>query len=131
MSHENSLDPIAQHIGTRIRSKRKQFGWSQRGLADRVGLTFQQIQKYESGANKVSSPTLYHLARTLEVPVGYFYEGLDNPSDDLYLRVAQTPEGGEMMRSFIEIKNPAARTSLVSMAKTLAGSQGPTSATAP
>ena len=125
MSGQKESDPVAQHIGSRIRDKRKQQGWSQKGLAERVGLAFQQIQKYESGANKVSSITLYNIAQTLGVPIGYFYEGLQGAEGDICSRVATLVDGPDMMKSFISIKNPQARATLVAMARTLAGSETP------
>lgn len=126
MSGQKDSDPIAQHIGARIRDKRKLQGWSQKSLAERVGIAFQQIQKYESGANRVNSITLYHIGRALDVPIGYFYEGLSGANGDLCSQVSTLSDGTDMMKSFIAIKNPQARASLVTMAKTLAGVDIPT-----
>ena len=126
MSGQKDSDPVAQHIGSRIRDKRKQRSWSQKALAERVGLAFQQIQKYESGANRVNSVTLFHISQALEVPIGYFYDGLEGSSSDLCSQVASLPDGMDMMKNFIEIKNPLTRSSLVAMAKTLAVTESPT-----
>ena len=73
-------NPIDVHVGQRVRLRRKQRGLSQGRLADALGLTFQQIQKYERGTNRVSASKLYGIAMVLGVPVGFFYEGLDDPS---------------------------------------------------
>jgi len=73
--------PVDRHVGQRIRARRKMIGLSQSTLADALGLTFQQVQKYENGANRVSASKLYETARCLDVPVSYFFEGLPDPSD--------------------------------------------------
>ena len=74
------------HVGSRIRLRRKLYGVSQEKLADALGLTFQQVQKYERGRNRVSASKLYETARFLEVPITYFFEGLSGA----------VPEGGQM-----------------------------------
>jgi len=73
-------DPIDIHVGAKIRVRRKQLGISQTGLADTLGLTFQQVQKYERGANRVSASMLFKTSQKLEAPVSYFFEGLDGQS---------------------------------------------------
>ena len=67
---------IDAHVGKRIRRRRRLLGLTQQNLAQAVGIRFQQIQKYESGTNRVSASRLYELAEALDVPVQYFYEGL-------------------------------------------------------
>lgn len=123
MSGQNSSDPIASHIGERIKTKRKQLGWTQRGLATKADVAYQQIQKYESGANRVSSPTLYFIGQAMGVPVSYFYEGLEDRSTDLCAQVISLSDGEEMLRSFVGISNPQSRATLVALAKTLACSE--------
>ncbi|MEX0760756.1 MAG: helix-turn-helix domain-containing protein [Tistlia sp.] len=66
------------HIGRRIRERRIAKGLSQAALAERLAITFQQVQKYESGANRVGGSRLWELSKALAVPVGYFFEGLDD-----------------------------------------------------
>lgn len=73
--------PIDRHVGLRIRMRRKELRISQEKLAEAVGLTFQQIQKYERAANRVSASKLYELARALNTTVSYFYEGLTDEWD--------------------------------------------------
>ncbi|QUD86394.1 helix-turn-helix domain-containing protein [Phenylobacterium montanum] len=67
---------IDLHLGKRLRRRRRLLGLTQQQLADAVGVRFQQIQKYECGANRISAARLWSLAEALEVPVGYFYDGL-------------------------------------------------------
>jgi len=77
---------IDYHVGRRLRRRRRLMGYTQQSLAELVGVRFQQIQKYECGANRVSAARLFELAEALNVPVQYFYEGLSerdqmNPED--------------------------------------------------
>jgi len=69
--------PIDIHVGKRLRERRLAAGMTQSQLADEVSVNFQQIQKYETGANRVSSSRLWELARALKVPITFFFEGLD------------------------------------------------------
>jgi transcriptional regulator with XRE-family HTH domain len=69
-------NPIDRHVGLRIRMRRKELGISQEKLAESIGLTFQQVQKYERAANRVSASKLWEMARALNTSVAYFYEGL-------------------------------------------------------
>ena len=83
---------IDTHLGKRLRRRRRLLGLTQQQLAGAVGVRFQQIQKYECGANRISAARLWQLSEALEVPVGYFYDGLSD------VRCEQTgeAEGGEM-----------------------------------
>jgi len=69
--------PVDVHVGKRIRQRRWLIGMTQQQLAEQVGIKFQQIQKYETGANRVSASRLWDIARTLDVQVAFFFEGLD------------------------------------------------------
>jgi len=68
--------PVDVHVGKRIRHRRWMVGMTQQQLADSVGIKFQQIQKYETGMNRVSASRLWDIARTLGVPIGFFFEGI-------------------------------------------------------
>lgn len=70
-------NPIDHHVGKRLRQRRRVLGLTQQRLAEDVNIRFQQIQKYESGANRISASRLWALARALDVPVSYFFEGLE------------------------------------------------------
>lgn len=75
--------PVDQHVGHRIRLRRRILGKTQKDLAAAVGIKFQQIQKYETGTNRVSASRLWEIAHTLDVPVAYFFDGLrDDTSGD-------------------------------------------------
>lgn len=73
--------PVDVHVGGRVRLRRVFLGYSQEKLANALGLTFQQIQKYERGANRISASKLYELSRILSVPVTYFFEGVESEGE--------------------------------------------------
>jgi len=84
---------IDVYLGKRLRRRRRLLGLTQQQLAGTVGVRFQQIQKYECGANRISAARLWQLSEALEVPVGYFYDGL---SDRALKETTTEAEGGEM-----------------------------------
>ncbi len=86
---------IDVHLGKRLRRRRRLLGLTQQQLAGTVGVRFQQIQKYECGANRISASRLWQLSEALEVPVGYFYDGLSD-ADRRELQSESSGEGGEM-----------------------------------
>ncbi len=77
---QRSPNPVDTHVGQRVRTRRRLLGISQERLAEALGLTFQQVQKYERGANRISASKLYEIARFLASPVSYFFEGLTDPT---------------------------------------------------
>ena len=84
---------IDVHLGKRLRRRRRLLGLTQQQLAETVGVRFQQIQKYECGANRISAARLWQLSEALEVPVGYFYDGLSAVRREM---VGKAAESGEM-----------------------------------
>jgi transcriptional regulator with XRE-family HTH domain len=91
MSNEIDL-----HLGKRLRRRRRLLGLTQQQLAGAVGVRFQQIQKYECGANRISAARLWQLSEALEVPIGYFYDGLSN-GGAIELAPERTDGSGEML----------------------------------
>lgn len=77
----NTPNPVDVHVGERIRARRRVLGISQENLAEDLGLTYQQIQKYEKGANRVSASKLWAISRSLKAPIEYFFEGLAGDQD--------------------------------------------------
>jgi transcriptional regulator with XRE-family HTH domain len=86
---------IDLHLGKRLRRRRRLLGLTQQQLAGSVGVRFQQIQKYECGANRISAARLWSLSEALEVPIGYFYDGLTSSSHQE--PVSERAEGGEVL----------------------------------
>jgi transcriptional regulator with XRE-family HTH domain len=103
---DGPFDPIDIHVGAEIRRRRKFLSMSQSGLAEQLGITFQQIQKYERGANRVSASALYRIAITLKTTPGAFFEGLGElpREDSAYLaREASIKRAGMLMPSLAKI----------------------------
>jgi transcriptional regulator with XRE-family HTH domain len=126
-------NPVDLHVGARIRLRRRMQGVSQEKLADALGLTFQQVQKYERGANRVSASKLYEIAAALRAPVAYFFDGLADPTGELDgVRVAaaseestvhsflMTPEGLELAKLFPNIAPGQVRRRLLELVRSLA-----------
>lgn len=84
---------IDLHLGRRLRRRRRLLGLTQQQLANAVGIRFQQIQKYECGANRISAARLWQLSEALETPVGYFYDGLSEAAERVNV---EADRGGEM-----------------------------------
>ena len=113
-------DPIDVHVGSQIRTRRLLLGMNQEELAHRLGLTFQQVQKYESGANRVSASRLWEIAVVLKMPIGYFFptdQGQHRPNEQL-----QRPESIELIRFFYAIPNARMRQQFFDMMKTASAS---------
>ena len=122
-------NPVDLHVGARIRMRRKLLGVSQEKLADQLGLTFQQVQKYERGANRVSASKLYEIARALQTSVAYFFDGLADTVDpglelaegrEFMNELVMTPEGLELASLFPKLKRGRVRLRVLDLVKALA-----------
>jgi len=117
--------PVDRHVGALIRAKRRTLGISQSDLASALGVTFQQIQKYERGTNRVSSSKLYEIAQKLDTPLASFFEGLDAPeggeSISGGLIAFMSESGSQDLVTAFKAMNPALRKQLVALAKAMAG----------
>ena len=128
---QKSPNPVDLHVGGRVRMRRRMLGVSQERLAEALGLTFQQVQKYERGANRVSASKLYDIASFLSVPIAYFFEGLTDPieagagerepggSEQLVHDFLMTAEGLELAATFPRIQRPRLRRRLLDLVRTL------------
>lgn len=121
---------IDTEVGRRIRQRRAMLGLSQRKLAEELGVTFQQVHKYEKGVNRVGSSRLQSIARFLNVPISYFFDDLGDlephAKDDARETVADlviSAEGLDLNRAFLSIKNDKIRHKFVAMVKALAHEQ--------
>ncbi len=115
--------PVDVHVGSRIRLRRIELGMSQERLGSAVGLTFQQIQKYERGVNRVGASRLFDLSRVLDVPVGYFYDQTpDGAADRAGEHQPYPPDGPaaqretlKLVRAYYRIADPAKRAKLLEL----------------
>lgn len=124
-------DPIDVHVGSRVRLRRTLLGMSQAKLGAALGLTFQQIQKYEKGANRIGSSRLYRLSRILDVPVAFFFEelpgdvsvGLKGPADSgqesFEPGQLARQETLELVRAYYRIEEPKVRKRIFEFVKAL------------
>jgi len=116
---------IDHHVGKRLRRRRRLLGLTQQQLAESVGIRFQQVQKYECGANRVSASRLFELAEALDVPVQYFYEGLEGrgesaspAGDQLAPDILSQKETVDLVRAYYRLgERPRRR--LLELAKSL------------
>ncbi len=99
--------PVDVHVGKRIRHRRWMVGMTQQQLAEKVGIKFQQIQKYETGMNRVSASRLWDISEALDVKVGFFFDGLsegvDEQQNDLPADILADKEALELVRSYYAI----------------------------
>jgi transcriptional regulator with XRE-family HTH domain len=124
----NAPNPIDKHVGSRLRMRRLTLDMSQTDIADALGLTFQQVQKYEKGSNRISASRLQHLSQILQVPVPFFFEGApaasgvrqaaakgtaDAPSPAYVTDFLATSDGLSLVKAFMCIGNPKLRRSIV------------------
>ena len=122
-------DPVDVHVGARIRTRRLLIGMNQETLAKALAVTFQQVQKYEGGANRVSASRLSQVADTLGVPISYFFNDLERGGGEPEAGVAearerlQRPETIELIRSYYAIADHQLRRQFLDMVKAVAQSQ--------
>lgn len=132
-------NPVDIHVGQRLRLRRTLLGMSQEKLGDAVGLTFQQIQKYERGANRIGASRLYMFSRILDVPVSYFFEELpsqirshegqmeiglsDQPQEALERDPMARRETLELVRAYYAVGNPKVRRRIVDLVRSLGGEE--------
>jgi len=131
---DERLGAIDAHVGGRIRLRRTLLGLTQERLGEALGLTFQQVQKYERGANRVGASRLFDLARILEVPVGYFYDDLPVEAGGTLNRYgfAESSDGYgtddalasretlELVRAYYRITDPSIRKRVFELVKSMA-----------
>lgn len=130
-------NPIDVHVGTRVRMRRMLLSMSQEKLGELLGLTFQQVQKYEKGVNRIGASRLYELSKVLNVNVEYFFDemdasleggvtgsGLSNGAESNYVSdVLSSRDGLELNKAFARIMDPRQRRAIVELAKTMAGEE--------
>jgi transcriptional regulator with XRE-family HTH domain len=130
-------NPVDIHVGNRVRLQRMLIGISQEKLGERLGLTFQQVQKYEKGINRIGASRLFELSRVLGVPVQFFYEDApvsgvqsaapgfaERSSDSHVFEFLSSREGLELNRAFSRITDPKVRKSVLDLVRSLADEVG-------
>jgi transcriptional regulator with XRE-family HTH domain len=126
-------NPMDAHVGTRVRLRRMLLGMSQEKLGEHLGLTFQQVQKYEKGVNRIGASRLFDLSRVLGVPVQFFYDEApagvsgtsvpagfgEQPDESYVVEFLSTREGLELNKAFVKISDAKVRRSIVDLVRSL------------
>ncbi|MGH1418996.1 MAG: helix-turn-helix domain-containing protein [Hyphomicrobiaceae bacterium] len=128
-------NPVDVHVGSRVRLRRMLLGMSQEKLGDQLGLTFQQVQKYEKGVNRIGASRLFDLAQVLGVPIQFFYEEAptpngqpanqapgfaEAPAEGFVVEFLSSRDGLELNKAFVRITDPRVRRSIVELVRSLA-----------
>jgi len=130
MNDERAANAIDRRVGQRVRSRRLEIGMSQERLAELLGVTFQQVQKYEKGVNRIAVSRLWDIAGALEMRVARFFDGVGGTRgvaearQDYVDDALATPEGIQLMNLFSSIKSPKLRRKVVDLVKTLTEDTG-------
>lgn len=129
-------NPIDAYVGSRVRTRRLMLGMSQERLAEQIGVTFQQVQKYEKGTNRIGASRLQAIANVLAVPVAFFFQqdntqplntdglGAINGLEDLS-EFLTSKEGLNLNKAFMKINDPSIRQSVLTLIKSLANTSEP------
>lgn len=132
MKVKKTPDPIDRHVGSRVRMQRILMKMSQEKLGEALGLTFQQVQKYEKGTNRIGASRLQQISKTLNVPPSFFFEGApssgpgastgfaEESSSQYVVDFLSTAEGLHLNRAFARIKDPKVRKRVLDLVATLA-----------
>jgi transcriptional regulator with XRE-family HTH domain len=134
----NAINPTDKHVGSRLRMRRLMLDMSQSDLADGLGLTFQQVQKYEKGANRVSASRLQHISQILQVPVPFFFEGApaafgvsqaakgtaEAPSPSYVSDFLATSDGLSLAKAFMCIEDAKLRRAIVRLVEVITPETG-------
>jgi transcriptional regulator with XRE-family HTH domain len=126
---KKSPNPVDQYVGSRVRMRRMMLGMSQEKLGDALGLTFQQVQKYEKGTNRMGASRLQHISHILQVPVPFFFEGVpgqrenvgDAPSPAYVTDFLASSEGLALIKAFTRIKEAKLRKRIVDLVQEVTG----------
>src|SRR3954451_12650579 len=134
MMAKKAPNPTDKHVGSRVRMRRMMLSMSQEKLGDALGLTFQQVQKYEKGTNRIGASRLQQISQILQVPVAFFFEGAPSagpqpdgmreaPSPTYVSDFLATSEGLALTKAFMRIKEPKLRRRIVDLVEQIAGDE--------
>ncbi|MCW7544789.1 helix-turn-helix domain-containing protein [Aurantimonas litoralis] len=133
VDNKKKPNPVDIHVGSRVRLRRTMLGMSQEKLGESLGITFQQIQKYEKGTNRIGASRLQRISEVMTVPVSFFFEdaptgmsgneSLQEPSSpDYVVDFLSSSEGLQLNRAFVRISDPKVRRRVIDLVRTLADS---------
>ncbi len=134
-SKKDGPHPVDVHVGARVKLRRMAMGVSQESLGKSMGLTFQQIQKYEKGVNRISASKMFELADHLDVSIQYFFDGYrdgflrtagfaEADGDDPFMALLSSPDGIQLCRYFSAIKDVDVKKRVLDLVKSIAETEG-------
>ncbi len=129
--NKKTPNPVDRHVGSRVRMRRMMLNMSQEKLGDALGLTFQQVQKYEKGTNRIGASRLQQISQILQVPVAFFFEGQPNttthgaPPATYVNDFLATSEGLALVKAFQQISDTKLRRSIVNMVEAVVNRDNP------
>ena len=125
MTSPKGPNPVDRHVGSRVRLRRKILNMSQESLGKALGVTFQQVQKYERGVNRIGASRLHAMSLVLDVPISYFFEGMDEPGtmtgvaegeqSPMMYDFIQSTDGVALASAFSRIKDPKVRRRVIEL----------------
>src|SRR5438132_1382984 len=133
MANKKQPNPIDIHVGSRVRLRRMMLGMSQEKLGESLGITFQQIQKYEKGTNRIGASRIQHISRVLSVPVSFFFDGAPGMANDpphaagdaeppnYLVDFLATTDGIQLNKAFVRIKDAKLRRRVIDLVRAMAG----------
>jgi len=129
---DKKINPVDIYVGSRLRMRRSLLGISQNKMGSLIGVTFQQVQKYEKGVNRIGSSRLYQISKILLIPISYFFDGYDEAKDlnSSMVRISEKEEPikykdldnneiARLIKSFIRISNPVVKKNVITLVKSL------------
>ncbi|UDF04058.1 helix-turn-helix domain-containing protein [Asticcacaulis sp. AND118] len=125
---DKAPNPVDIHVGARVRMRRKFLGLTQEQLADQIGITFQQVQKYERGSNRISASKLHSISVVLQVPVAYFFDGFGESSSEEFVESSAernasefliSSEGIELAEAFPRIRSATQRRKILDLVRSM------------
>lgn len=132
--NQRSANSVDGHVGSRVRLRRLELGLSQEKLADQLGITFQQVQKYERGTNRIGASRLHQIALVLQVPITYFFDGaaegpVRGPAVDAspLAQALSDPSTVRLVRAFVQIRDPLLKQKAIGIIEAIAETSAHTS----
>ena len=131
MKKTKSPHPIDVHVGARVKLRRTLLGMSQDKLGDALGLTFQQIQKYEKGVNRIGASRIFEISKILDVPIQFLFDDYsggerhangfaEGESDASFMELLNTPDGVQLCRYYAEIEDPKVKKRVLDLVRAIA-----------
>ena len=133
MMSTKAPNPVDKYVGSRVRMRRIMLGMSQEKLGDALGLTFQQVQKYEKGTNRIGAGRIQHIAEILDIPVTSFFtsQGQEETTLNETVELLGTAAGLRLLRAYLRIRDPRTQQAVIQLVEKIAGGSARSDNTGP